>query len=131
MKVGKDGIVTASVTVRNTGSSAGKEAVQLYVTAPDGGLVKPAMELKAFAKTRELKPGESEVLTMTVDPYTLASFNETSSSWETAAGMYVARFGASSEDIRANVSFKLAKAQAWPVNRVLEPKTDLNIIRVK
>ena len=81
VKVAKDGTMTAAVTVKNTGAAAGKEAVQIYVTAPDGGLVKPEFELKAFAKTRELKPGESETLTMTIDPYTLASFNEAASAW--------------------------------------------------
>lgn len=131
VKVGKDGNVTASITVRNNGSAAGKEAVQLYVAAPDGGLVKPAMELKAFAKTRELKPGESEVLSMTIDPYTLASFNESASRWETAAGTYNVKFGASCEDIRANAAFKLAKAMTWDVNRVMEPKVELNIMKVK
>ena len=131
VKVGKDGVVTASVTVKNTGSVIGKEAVQLYVAAPDGGLVKPAMELKAFAKTRELKPGESEVLSMTIDPYTLASFNESASRWETAAGTYNVKFGASCEDIRVNAAFKLAKAMTWDVNRVMEPKVELNIMKVK
>ena len=131
VKVGKDGTVTASLTVRNVGKAAGKEAVQIYVSAPEGGLVKPAMELKAFAKTGELKPGESEVVTVTLDPYGLASFNDKTSSWETAAGTYLVKFGASSEDIRANASFKLAKSQAWPVNRVLEPKHELNLIAVE
>ncbi|MCR5351310.1 MAG: glycoside hydrolase family 3 C-terminal domain-containing protein [Bacteroidales bacterium] len=121
VKVAKDGTVTASITVKNTGAAAGKEAVQLYVSAPDGGLVKPAYELKAFAKTRELAPGESETLTMTVDAYTLASFNEKASAWETAAGAYTARFGASAADIRATASFKLGKAQSWPVHPVLLP----------
>ncbi|MBR5905882.1 MAG: glycoside hydrolase family 3 C-terminal domain-containing protein [Bacteroidales bacterium] len=118
VKVAKDGSVTASVTVTNTGSVAGKEAVQLYVSAPAGGLEKPACELKAFAKTRELKPGESEVVTMVVDPYTLASFNEGTSAWETAAGNYNAAFGASVADIRATAAFKLAKAQSWPAHAV-------------
>jgi beta-glucosidase len=131
VKVAKDGMVTASVTVKNTGAAAGKEAVQLYVAAPDGGLVKPAMELRAFAKTRELAPGESETLTMTVEPYTLASFNEATSAWEMAAGEYKAFFGASSEDIRQAVSFKEAKAQAWPVHPVLLPAKPVEEIVVK
>ena len=131
VKVAKDGTVTASITVTNTGAAAGKEAVQLYVTAPDGGLVKPACELRAFAKTRELKPGESQTLTMTVDPYTLASFNEETSAWETAAGAYTARFGASVADIRATAPFKLAKAASWPAHRVMLPQEPVQEITVK
>jgi len=131
VKVAKDGTVTASITVTNTGAAAGKEAVQLYVTAPDGGLVKPACELRAFAKTGELKPGESQTLTMTVDPYTLASFNEETSAWETAAGAYTAHFGASVADIRATASFKLAKAGSWPAHRVMLPKEPIEEIKVK
>ena len=131
VKVAKDGTVTASVTVKNTGSAKGKEAVQLYIAAPEGGLVKPAKELRAFAKTRELAPGESQTLTMTVDPYTLASFNETASAWEMAAGEYVAMFGASSEDIRLTASFKEAKPQSWPVHAVLLPEKPVEEIRVR
>ena len=131
VKVAGDGTVTATITVTNTGSAAGKEAVQLYVSAPEGGLVKPAYELRAFAKTRELKPGASETLTLTVDAYTLASFNEAASAWETAAGTYTARFGASAADIRATVPFKIAKAQSWPVHPVLLPKEPVREIAVK
>ena len=131
VKVAKDGTVTASVTVRNTGSAAGKESVQLYVSAPAGGLVKPVFELRAFAKTRELAPGASETLTMTVDPYTLASFNEATSAWETAAGEYKVFFGASAADLRANASFKVAKAQSWPVHAVCLPEKPVEEIAVK
>ena len=131
VKVEKDGTVKATVTVTNTGSVAGKEVVELYVTAPDGGLVKPVYELKGFAKTKELKPGKSETLTITIDPYTLASFNEETSSWETAAGNYNALFGASSADIRCTAPFKLAKPQSWPVNRVLLPAEPVKEIAVK
>ena len=131
VKVAKDGTVTASITVTNTGSAAGKESVQLYVAAPAGGLVKPAYELRSFAKTGELKPGASETLTMTVDPYTLASFNEATSAWETAAGDYKVYFGASALDLRANASFKVAKAQSWPVNRVALPEKPVEEIVVK
>ena len=131
VKVAKDGTVSASVTVTNTGAVAGKEAVQLYVSAPDGGLVKPACELKAFAKTKELAPGESQVLTMTIEPYTLASFNESSSAWEMAAGKYTASFGASVADIRATASFKQPKAQSWSVNPVCLPAEPVAEISVK
>ena len=131
VKVNADGSLTATVTVKNTGSVAGKEAVQLYVSAPAGGLVKPERELKAFAKTRELKPGESQTLTMKVDAYTLASFNESTSCWETPAGNYNALFGASVADIRATVPFKQAKAQKWPVNQVLLPAEPVQEIAVK
>ena len=120
VKATADGFL-ASVTVTNTGRTAGKEAVQLYVTAPSGGLEKPAMELKSFAKTRLLQPGESQVLSFPVDRYSLASFNEAASAWETAAGIYQLHFGASSADIRATVPFKLAKPASWPVHRVMEP----------
>lgn len=120
--VAKDGSVKVKVTVTNTGDAAGKEVVQVYVSAPAGGLEKPVRELKAFAKTRLLNPGESQTLEMTIDNYSLASFNENVSAWETARGTYGVHVGANVEDIRCNASFKLSKAQRWPVNDVLHLK---------
>ena len=117
---------TATITVKNTGSVAGKEAVQLYVTAPAGGLEKPAFELKGFAKTKTLAPGEAQTLTINVDKYTLASFNEATSAWETAAGTYKVMFGANAADIRGTGEYKLKKAESWPVNNVLAPAQPVN-----
>lgn len=118
---GKDGF-TASITIKNTGKVSGKEVVQLYVNAPLGSFKdKPVRELKSFAKTRELKPGESQTLTFKVDAYTLASFNDNASQWETAAGTYNILFGASSENLRAKATYKLSKAQTWKVNDVMGP----------
>ena len=119
VKVGKDGLVSVSVTVSNTGAVAGKEAVQFYVGAPSGGLEKPVRELKAFAKTGNLRPGESETLTVTLDPYLLASFNEDKNEWETADGLYRVFIGASSTDIRAEASFSLPKSYSWSVKAKL------------
>ncbi len=120
----------ASITVTNTGKVAGKEVVELYVTAPEAGLVKPACELKAFAKTRELKPGESQTLKMVVDNYGIASFNDANSAWEAPAGTYKISFGASVEDIRATGEYKLKKTVSWPVNDLFELNVPLNEITV-
>ncbi|MBR3729617.1 MAG: glycoside hydrolase family 3 protein [Bacteroidales bacterium] len=118
VKTDKDGL-TATIAVTNTGKVAGLEVVELYVAAPDGGLEKPARELKAFAKTKLLAPGESETLTMKVSVYELASFSEERSAWETAAGTYQVLFGASVTDIRATATFRLGKSQSWEVHDVL------------
>ncbi|MBQ3608096.1 MAG: glycoside hydrolase family 3 C-terminal domain-containing protein, partial [Bacteroidales bacterium] len=117
---------TATITVKNTGAVAGKESVQLYVAAPAGGLEKPAFELKGFAKTKELAPGESQTLTIDVCRYTLASFNEANSAWETAAGTYKVMFGANAADIRGTAEYKLKKAESWKVNNVLAPAQPVN-----
>lgn len=109
---------TATVTVTNTGKVAGREVVELYVAAPTGGLDKPSRELKSFAKTKLLAPGESETLTMKVSAYELASFNEDHSAWETAAGTYEVLFGSSVSDIRRTTTCKM-KAQSWEVHDVL------------
>ncbi|MBR5661448.1 MAG: glycoside hydrolase family 3 C-terminal domain-containing protein [Bacteroidales bacterium] len=118
VKATADGF-TASVTVTNTGSVAGKEVVEVYVSAPSGGLEKPSRELKAFGKTKSLAPGESQSLSFTVPAFDLASFNEAVSAWETAAGKYQVHFGSSVEDIRATGSFKVKKARFWEVHNVL------------
>lgn len=119
-----DGLV-ASIVVTNSGKMAGKESVQLYVSAPSGGLDKPALELKAFAKTGLLQPGESETLTMKVSDYDLASFDEAVQSWVSSAGRYIIKFGASVEDIRATGVYNLKKTLTWKVNDVLKPTRKL------
>ena len=124
VKATKDGL-TASITITNTGKRAGKEVVQLYVSAPAGGLEKPARELKAFAKTRELQPGQSETLTMKLSLYDLASYNEATQSWETAAGKYVIGFGANVEDIRATAPYSLSKQHSVKCHDVMKPNMQL------
>ena len=129
VKATADGF-TATVTVTNTGSVAGKEVVELYVTAPEAGLAKPACELKAFAKTRELKPGESQTLTMTVRNYDIASFNEANSAWEAPAGVYAVHFASNVEDVRASAVYTLRKAQSWKTNNLFELNVPLEEITV-
>ena len=121
----------ATVTVTNTGAVAGKEVVELYVSAPAGGLEKPACELKGFVKTRELKPGESQTVTIKVTNYELASFNEAASAWEAAAGTYKVAFGSSVADIRANATYQLKKAASWKTNKLFALDAPLNELSLK
>jgi beta-glucosidase len=96
---------TVSVDVKNTGKRAGKEIVQLYVSAPAGsGPDKPEKELKAFAKTGELKPGEVTTVTLTVNAADLASYSEDVCAWTVDEGRYKFLAGASSRDIRATLT---------------------------
>ena len=71
-----DGSFIFNVKVTNTGDRAGKEVVQLYYSAPAGVLGKPVAELGDFAKTRELQPGESQVLTLSVSRYLMSSYDD-------------------------------------------------------
>ena len=116
VKANNEGGFTASVTVTNTGSVAGKEVVEVYVAAPAGGLEKPAKELKAFAKTGLLAPGASETLTFNVDSYILASFNEKANQWERAAGTYRVYFGKNELEAPLQGTFSLKKADTFPVS---------------
>jgi len=111
-----DGKLTASLMVTNEGSAPGREVAQLYVSAPGKARPKPALELKAFAKTKLLKPGESEALSFTLTARDLASFDEASSAWLAEAGSYTVKVGASSEDIRQTATF--SKTAAETVARV-------------
>ena len=91
---------TVTCEVKNEGNRAGKETVQLYASAPGQDMPKPAQELKAFAKTRLLQPGESGTVVLNVKTDDLASFSENESAWVLENGTYKFRLGASSRDIR-------------------------------
>jgi beta-glucosidase len=122
--------VAVTVTVKNTGSVAGKEVAQVYVTAPQGSIEKPTQELKAFAKTRELQPGEQQVLTMQIPVRMLASFDEAGSQWLTEAGQYTFKIGASSRDIKCTATAKVGRYTEKTSN-ALAPKVKLNLLRQK
>jgi beta-glucosidase len=113
--------LTATVKVTNSGSAAGREVVQLYVSAPGKSLPKPALELKGFAKTRLLKPGESQSLSFELTARDVASFDEASSSWVVEGGSYQVKIGASSEDIRQTASFKANPETVAKVSKLVAP----------
>lgn len=124
------GKITATLKVTNTGKAAGREVVQLYISAPAGRLYKPSMELKGFAKTRLLQPGESQNLRFEIVPRNLASFDPASSSWVADAGKYAVKIGASSRDIRQTASFELKKKMTVKKDSVaMVPKVQINELR--
>ncbi len=116
--------IEVSVTIKNTGDRPGKEVAQVYVAAPKGTLEKPAKELKAFGKTRELQPGESQTLRMTLQRRDLASFDESQSAWLVDAGTYTFMVGANVCDIKATAPLKVA-AMTEKVSNALAPKVPL------
>ncbi|WP_418551739.1 glycoside hydrolase family 3 C-terminal domain-containing protein [Prevotella sp.] len=107
--VNADGDITVKVNVKNVGKTAGKEVVEVYVSAPGKDMDKPARELKGFAKTRKLAPGETQTVEITIPYESLASFNEKDSRWQVEGGEYkvmVADNAADAAPLTATVSEK-------------------------
>jgi len=125
----KNDIYDVTVTVKNTGAREGKEVVELYISAPDNKAAnKPAKELKAYAKTKQLKPGESQTLTLSITTPELASFDEAASAWVVAEGEYQFLVGASSQDIKATLTAN-AKSQSTSAHNVMKPQVQMNLLK--
>ena len=122
--------VEISVSVKNIGSMEGKEVVQVYVAAPEAGLEKPAKELKSFAKTHSLKPGESETLKMNIPIRDLASYDEQNSQWLVASGKYTLSVASNINDIRGTATVQL-KQYTEKTSDVLSPREPLNLLKRK
>ena len=125
-----NGKLTVTVDVTNTGKVAGKEVVQLYLGAPSVKLQKPNEELKGFAKTALLKPGQKQTLSFVIEPKDLASFDTNSTSWVAEAGKYIVKIGSSSLNIKQTGSFQLAKELVVEkCNKVLVPNIQINELK--
>ena len=101
--------MNVTVTVKNTGKIAGKEVVELYLSAPSKTIDKPTEELKAFGKTNLLQPGESQTIVLTLNSKDLASFIPNKKAWIAEAGSYKVAIGTSSLNIKQTANFTLAK----------------------
>ncbi|MGP8305499.1 glycoside hydrolase family 3 C-terminal domain-containing protein [Vibrio sp. YIC-376] len=124
---GSNGSVTIKTTVRNTGGLAGKEVAQVYVSAPDGKLAKPEIELKAFAKTDEIAVGGSQELTLNIPAETLASFNADSNQWIIEPGSYVAHVSNSSDlqsgqSVSFTINQEIVVGETTPDTLTLQPE---------
>jgi beta-glucosidase len=100
--------IAVTLTITNSGPVAGKETAQLYVSAPKSKLAeRPLKELKAFAKTRLLQPGEQQTLRITFAKSALATWDDAAHNWSTTPGTYTLLLGASSTDIRGKSAIDL------------------------
>jgi len=113
LEVSRDGM-RASVRVTNTGERAGKELVQLYVSAPDAAVPTPARQLRAFEKVA-LEPGESTMVTFLLDDRAYAYWDLRTSDWLVAAGNYVLSIARNSHEVELSASVRLAGPKAGPL----------------
>jgi len=110
LEVSRDGR-TASVTVTNTGDRAGREVVQLYVSAPTGGISVPRRELKGFEKV-SLEPGESIRVQFELESRAYSHWDVVTKAWVVAGGRYLVEIGRSAHDIAAAAPVQLAAPRA-------------------
>ena len=103
-----DGSVTVSVDVTNTGTRAGKEIVQLYISDKKSSLPRPVKELKGFRKM-SLEAGETATVTFRIDRESLCFFDPDRHEWVAEPGRFEAVIASSSDDIRGKVAFDLLK----------------------
>ncbi|KAA6318565.1 hypothetical protein EZS27_031444, partial [termite gut metagenome] len=126
----ENGAFTLTVDVKNTGNFAGKEVVQLYVSAPaNPAYTKPEKELKAFAKTKELQSNETQTITLTVAAADLASFDPDASAWVTDNGKYLFQLGTSSKDIKVSVDATINQKLKVKTNNILSLQSPINILK--
>lgn len=124
--------ITVPVTVKNTGSVAGKEVVQLYASAPYtlGGIEKAHKVLVGFAKTKLLQPGESETVTVSFDPYSAASYDYRDansngfSGYELGAGEYTLYVSRNAHESEKAIALNLAA----DVQIGTDPTTDSEVV---
>ena len=107
-------VLTATVTVKNTGSRPGKTAVQLYVRAAEGEIIRPVRELKGFEKV-ELQPGEAKDVTFALDKRAFAYWNGTLHDWHVETGDYAVEIGQSSRDIEVCAPVRVESTVAVPM----------------
>jgi len=113
--------VYITFTVTNTGSVTGSEAAQLYITLPPNGLTTPKLQLRAFAKVRDLKPGAKRDVTVQLTKYALSFWDVTITgekskergAWRAKEGIYSVAVGGSSNNLPLQGEFELKHGFVW------------------
>ena len=130
VKQSPDGTVSAWVTVTNTGSVAGREVVQLYVTKPETLQEQAALELCGFAKTDMLAPGESQRVYIRASVESLMTYDTAESRWILDKGDYTVSVGASSADLKAKATVSMGEITVvQDVENRCAPDTKFNYIQ--
>lgn len=96
----EQGNLEVEVRVKNVGKMAGKDVVQVYVSAPSKDMDKPSRELRGFAKTQILQPGASEMVVIPIPYNNLASFNEKDNQWQVESGEYKVMVARNAADVK-------------------------------
>ena len=118
--------ISIEFSIKNIGNTPGKEIAQLYVKSPDGELEKPEKELKAFVKTKLLKKGESQKITLKVNVSDLGYYDTNTHSWKLDAGYYAFMVGSGSKTIRFSGELQLKGEVIEKTQNLLAPKVKIN-----
>ncbi|PSR75115.1 hypothetical protein PHLCEN_2v9300 [Hermanssonia centrifuga] len=105
--------IDVSVLVTNEGTVAGSEAVQLYITLPTIGLTTPKLQLRGFGKAKDLAPGASTTVKISLDKYAVSFWDAVNNVWSVRAGVYGVSIGKSSENIVLHGEFDLQRSFDW------------------
>ncbi|RXG30162.1 beta-glucosidase family protein [Leeuwenhoekiella palythoae] len=128
LQVESGATISVSFIVKNTGSVAGKEIAQLYVSAPEGTLEKPSKELKAFAKTALLEPGASETITLEINPESLASYDDKKHAWILDGGTYTLSIADNIASSKLKATLEIEATTVRETEALLVPQNALNTL---
>ena len=117
-----------TVDIKNTGKVDGKQVAELYISSPSDGVKLPKVELKAFAKSRTLKPGESETVKMIVNTNDMQYFDTASSSWKLDKGTYKFSIGSDANNLVVTQDVEIAEPVVRKVNNVLAPAQPIELL---
>ncbi len=126
--------IRITMEVKNTGSRAGKEVVQVYASAPQGKLGKPAKVLCGFAKTALLQPGEAETIRISIDPCEIASYDDAGltgekSAYVLEAGEYIFYAGSDVRSAKRAGSFEISQLEVLQrLTEAMAPEREFDVL---
>ena len=124
--------VSVQMRVTNTGKRPGRQVVQVYYSAPAGRLEKPWQELAGYAKTKELAPGESQIVTVRYETASMASYSPEKAAWLLEPGTYYVRAGVHSRDTQVVLALTLdAEAVTVLVKNLLPLDCEMDLLSPK